>query len=44
MEKKNLKDLPIEIRFVPLSKEEAKERQERLELLLLKGAIKASEK
>lgn len=42
MKKRELKKLPVEIRLVPLSKEDLKKRQEKLKLLLIKGAIKVS--
>jgi hypothetical protein len=42
LKKKELEKLPIEVRFVPLSKEDLERRQKKLELLLFKGAKKAS--
>ena len=39
----DIENLPIEVRWIPLSPEESEERQKRLSLLLLKGAIKYSQ-
>lgn len=42
MKKKDLENLPVEIRFIPLPPEETTERQRKLINLLLKGAINNS--
>ena len=44
MKKKELEKLPIEVRFIPLTKEEIEKRQKKLELLLFKGAKNAATK
>ena len=38
MKKKELEKLAVDVRFVPLSKEDLERRQKKLELLLFKGA------
>lgn len=44
MKKKELEKLPVEVKFIPLTREEMEKRQKKLDLLLFKGAKNAATK